>query len=665
MRSLMLFAAFCGTLCVAHAADVDPTFGASGVSVVEIGGASHSGRNSALQQDGKILVVGSTPVSVDTSLLVATRDMLVARFNANGTPDLTFGNAGVQLIDFAGADDRAHDIAVQADGRIVVVGRTEERPGDFSFAVARLQPNGSPDTTFDGDGRVAIDFGDTGDAAWSVVIQTDGRIVVGGVKGRRTIQPPETSYAGDFAVARLLANGSRDDSFGTNGRTVTVSSTDDTLARLALLRNGKVLAVGGDRLPNGVQSYTAVRFESNGQIDLGFGNGGRVNLSPPPNSNLFSYIPLGGFAVSAVERPDGRILIGGYDFFLALSPIGDVQYEPALFSITENGMLDTTFGQSGFADTRAIGAGLGGLASDIELEPSGKILTSGVVRIAPGASGRYIGYGARFTSFGVLDVTFDGTGVVHIDPSTATQPYAIGAASTTLLRLPDGRIIVSATRGIGEAVTTLEATGSRLVVSRFISDPTVSMAEATAVVNESQSSIVLNVTRRSAAGTADLSTVAYSARSGTASAGTDFVATSGTVSWGPSDFSTKTITIPLTPDSVDEPDETFTVVLTDPSEGSVDPIAVTTITIVDDDVAGTAPPPSGNPGTGGGGGSVSLALLLALFATLAQRMTSSPAPLFRVPPVLIARGTTNALSVRAGSRRYRRSSSWWNLDGRY
>src|SRR5262249_6508072 len=129
---------------------------------------------------------------------------------SGGALDTTFGQGGAVLTHFgAFNNDQAQAIAVQSDGKIVVVGSGGSTGNDFE--VVRYNPNGSLDTSFGSGGKVTTDFAGRGDAAQAVVIQSDGKIVVVG-----------SAYMGsttgtDFALARYNSNGSLDTSFGIGG----------------------------------------------------------------------------------------------------------------------------------------------------------------------------------------------------------------------------------------------------------------------------------------------------------------------------------------------------------------------------------------------------------------------------------------------------------------
>ena len=149
----------------------------------------------AIQTDGKIVVVGS---GVDFST-----DFAVVRYNPDGSLDTSFGGTGNIFIPVSDYGDYAGSVAIQPNGKIVVAGITFI-DGDSVFAVGRLNPNGSVDTSFDGTGVVITSIGKRyGNASYdeggSVAIQADGKIVVAGDTG-----PDEFK---DFVVVRYQGDG--------------------------------------------------------------------------------------------------------------------------------------------------------------------------------------------------------------------------------------------------------------------------------------------------------------------------------------------------------------------------------------------------------------------------------------------------------------------------
>src|SRR5437870_3563768 len=149
-----------------------------------------------------------------------------------GDLDPSFGAGGQVLTDFGGGDG-ARALALQADGRIVVAGRS--CPSTWRFALARHDADGTLDPSFGGGGRVLTNFAGR-DEASALALQSDGKIVVAGFSGAGGRQ--------DFAVARYNPDGSLDPSFGSGGRVLTDFGGDDEASALALQSDGKIVVAG-------------------------------------------------------------------------------------------------------------------------------------------------------------------------------------------------------------------------------------------------------------------------------------------------------------------------------------------------------------------------------------------------------------------------------------
>jgi uncharacterized delta-60 repeat protein len=150
--------------------------GGSGTVTTTVNGVTDRAEGLALQADGKILVVGS-------SLVGATRDVVLLRYHADGTLDTSFGGGdGIVLAAPGPGDDFGFDLAVQADGRILVVGQSRGGGPDIDFLLMRFEANGTPDSSFGGgDGTVLTAMGAGLDSARAVAVQADGRILVAGL----------------------------------------------------------------------------------------------------------------------------------------------------------------------------------------------------------------------------------------------------------------------------------------------------------------------------------------------------------------------------------------------------------------------------------------------------------------------------------------------------
>src|SRR6266705_4719560 len=157
-----------------------------------------------------------------------------------GDLDPTFGSAGMVTTDINRSTDIANAVAVQADGKLVVVGTTYKQNDytDEDFVVTRYNTDGTLDNTFGSRGRVRTDFPGLAAVPSSVVIQTDGKIVVAGGAF------PLFTFAGNFEIVRYNSNGSLDTSFGNGGIVTTTFPAGSYAFTVALQPDGKIIAAG-------------------------------------------------------------------------------------------------------------------------------------------------------------------------------------------------------------------------------------------------------------------------------------------------------------------------------------------------------------------------------------------------------------------------------------
>src|SRR5262245_17690173 len=156
------------------AGDLDTLF-AGGKLTYDVMGGNDFGFAVCIQMDGKVLVAGRGRSSLGTS-----NDFCVLRFNDDGTLDTTFGTGGRVLTDFGSSTDSANAMVVQSDGKIVVAGQTSRSGTGSELAVARYNADGSLDTSFGAGGKVITDFSVSTDQAKAVTLQADGKVVVAG-----------------------------------------------------------------------------------------------------------------------------------------------------------------------------------------------------------------------------------------------------------------------------------------------------------------------------------------------------------------------------------------------------------------------------------------------------------------------------------------------------
>jgi uncharacterized delta-60 repeat protein len=196
-----------------------------------------TGRNVAIQPDGKIVVVGYSTNGLND-------DFAVARYNPDGSFDTTFGEGGkvstpISTTATASGTDQANAVAIDGNGNIVVVGYS--RSNNQDIAVVRYTSTGQLDTSFDGDGKVTTAIGTSHEAANAVAIDSNGNIVVAGFTNA-------TSSNSNFAVVRYLNNGALDTSFGGTGKLntpVAASTGADVAGAIAFDSNGKIIVAGG------------------------------------------------------------------------------------------------------------------------------------------------------------------------------------------------------------------------------------------------------------------------------------------------------------------------------------------------------------------------------------------------------------------------------------
>jgi uncharacterized delta-60 repeat protein len=344
---------------------LDPTFGTGGMVRTDFDGRFDDALAVAVQPDGKIVVAG-------TSSDATGADMAVARYAGDGTLDPTFAGDGRALVEFDG-ESSARAVAVQRDGKVLLAGRAV-RPLPTGccvsdFALARLTPTGSLDSSFGGDGRVVTDFlpgPDNGqDDAHAVLVQADGRILAAGgaVAGAGSV---------DFAVARYRADGSLDPTFSHDGRvTSDFVGYPDEIRDLAVDAQGRIVAGGQTcSFPGNfdeVCDFGVVRYSSRGTLDPRFGRNGRVR------TDLGAVVGEGIRGVAVQD--DGRIVAtgdtqgpGGFD-------VGVARYR-------SDGRLDRSFGVDGVVIT-PVSPGtdeVGGLA----LQPPGRLLVAGTTAVSQG-----------------------------------------------------------------------------------------------------------------------------------------------------------------------------------------------------------------------------------------------------------------------------------------
>ena len=301
LEGRQMFASAPGTL--------DPSFSVDGKQTLNfpLGGVGFAA-DSVVQPDGKTVVVGR--VDFDGGGGSKLHRFGVARFNFDGTPDKTFGprHDGIVTIAMGNeGNEAATAVALQANGRIVVVGSAN---GDTRFAVARLLSDGTLDKTFNGNGKQLIRVKDKSFAN-DVAIQQDGKIVVvGGDFNGGGIFTLDDS---DFAICRLNFNGSLDTSFANGGKRIIGLGEMEVASAVAIDTNGfpstnpnfgKIVLAGTFSKGLDTQKYALVRLNPNGTTDTSFGKGGSLTATFPG----YSRATVNGVLIQNTRR----IVVSGH-----------------------------------------------------------------------------------------------------------------------------------------------------------------------------------------------------------------------------------------------------------------------------------------------------------------------------------------------------------------
>jgi uncharacterized delta-60 repeat protein len=390
---------------------LDPSFSSNGRASVDFGTTYAGAEAIAVGQHGSILLVGGVDQSGPDEQLA------MARFTASGEPDVTFGGGdGAELYPYV---QYAYGVALQGEGKIVVVAPDVVSPGNINWTIARFDPAGLPDASFGGgDGIVTTDFGLEAAGPADVAIQPDGNIVVAGSK----------TVMGDtyrIVVARYTTDGSLDPNFGVGGIATARIGLSAMASGLALAGNGKIVVAGRTQLRGGGQDFCAARFRPDGTLDVRFSGDGKVTTdlggsfdpasdvaiqqdgrivvvgqaggtaTKSPDFGIVRYLPGGvldrSFSGDGKVRTDfedeedwaggvaiqgnGKIVVGGYAYNKGWPDFALARYRV-------DGRLDLSFGRLGLRRTDF--AGRDDFANDVALQADGRIVAAGRVH---GSSG--------------------------------------------------------------------------------------------------------------------------------------------------------------------------------------------------------------------------------------------------------------------------------------
>jgi uncharacterized delta-60 repeat protein len=365
----------------------------------------------AIQPDGKMVVVGRQGVGAFGS------ELAVARFNPDGSPDPSFGNGGVIYSSLA--DSAGSGVVLQPNGKILVCGNASVKTKGVTsdaFLVTRYNANGTLDSSFATRGTFTWDYGPGMDVAKQMALLSDGSILVAGsVNGN-------LAGGASASVFRLSSGGAIVTSFGTNGLFLTnPSNAGASAGAIAMAPDGDAILVGGTKLstPGGLaDAGLIVAVTPAGRLDTSFDGTGYVATLGPGYSSL-------GFEGVAIQG-SGIVVCGGGTGAQFQNGTGAV-----VARYSASGALDPTFATAGYFTT-----GDSVQFDAIALEQDGSLVAGGLqTYIAGDGSTQDEMAFAHLTANGAIDTGFGtlGTGFVYVQAGPQSEV-------TGLVITSDGRI---------------------------------------------------------------------------------------------------------------------------------------------------------------------------------------------------------------------------------
>ncbi len=350
---------------------LDTSFGTDGMAVHDnaAGGEGYDeGHAVTVDSSGKILVTGYSENANGIT------DMVIWRYNDNGSPDARFGNVGVVVHDSAAGGsyhDRGYDIAIDSKGRILVTGISYSNAENYDMVIWRYNPDGTLDTTFGNDGIVINDNaagGNGNDTGNSIHIDSKGRILIAGSS--------QNDYGNrGMVIWRYNPDGTLDTSFNSSGMVVydnnTVTGTGNNSGYSITTDNlGRILVAGTSSSAYGATDMALWRYNPDGSPDTTFGtNGVVIHADAAGGGSVPSASHDGGRAVTTDSS--GKILVAGYS-------TGPNDRDMAIWRYNDNGTLDESFGTNGFViHNNAAGGNGRDSGRGIAIDSSGRILVAG------------------------------------------------------------------------------------------------------------------------------------------------------------------------------------------------------------------------------------------------------------------------------------------------
>jgi len=406
---LLLLILFVSNVNFAQFGTLDTSFGRGGIVITPFNGFDSAVQSLLIQPDKKIIAGGSVTKS-------GSSQFSLARYNADGSLDETFGNLGQANTGFPELMVMS-SMALQSDGKIIVAGNLYNSSVSISrFVLVRYDSNGILDTSFGIDGRVITNISDKLDRIASILIQNDGKIIASGATS------DDTTFS-DFAMVRYNSDGTLDTNFGNNGVVVTSLQAWDFANAITTNSDDELIIAGTTTRDFNIDfgfdyDFAVLKFDSKGHLDTTFGNGG---------NSIIGTTQANEKALSVKVLSDGKIVLAG--------ELHSSKYAFMLAQLLPNGDLDAAFGNNGVALNTLSNEFIENVAMQID----GKFLIT-----------EYHGTGGccsadikliRFLEDGNYDATFGNNGIVTADFLNENNQ------ANAIVIQADGKIIIGGVSG--------------------------------------------------------------------------------------------------------------------------------------------------------------------------------------------------------------------------
>jgi uncharacterized delta-60 repeat protein len=395
---------------VISTAKLDPVFSGDGLLSTPIGTGDDKARAVAVDVNGNLVIVGYSAIAGNVT------DFAVIRVRPDGILDTSFSSDGKLTTSFTGKDE-AHGVAIQTDGKILVVG-TSNADVASDIALVRYNTDGSLDSTFGTTGKVSTNIQANDDGA-GIALGADGKIYVVGTSNT-------SGTAGNFNLLRYNSNGTLDSTFGSSG-IASVTGFNGNATSLVAQADGKILVAGS--VWNGANYDVGVaRFNTDGTLDSSFSDDGThtIGWTVPAAATNDS-------ANAIALQTDGKIVLAGDAY---TNTDGFHARDGLLIRLNANGTIDTGFGGGdGIVDLHQT---YFDSFSAVLVQADGKVIVGGEVRLRLGEA-----LLARFNSDGTLDTSFDSDGI--LSSAFGDGPSSIQAMTFS----PNGQLVAAGDSNTG------------------------------------------------------------------------------------------------------------------------------------------------------------------------------------------------------------------------